>query len=944
MMEVFVEFLMLLLFLSLVGCVVVLIYLQTEPFFVRKIKSLFVAWRKLGVLGMMIVGLFAGDQVVRGSTKHNSLYGFAKDVYQTMFASRPNAVANAVEDWNLNGAWEKGEAIEFPGKWVFPYGTNHLSWIYLWSQGSIFETDNAIAPIASVPVNLAIKPRSSYVCHGLNADNEYCFSWTNAHPNRIESEMLNAEIILSRNGDWRVATNGCVVTSFVRGVPFAHNGIGQDESWVNANFAASTNEIATAGGYLNWVNSCVGTNKLNGLYKFTVQFADVPEATELVVGDYSVAVTNAGEYVFLLKKGFEYEFYTKPYTENINCFAIDDLSQEHEWQMVMALFGDDTRHGEWSVDKGWCSLKIPTMLMRGQVYWRFDFYGSPNVSHMFPAGEYTFTAVMSDYIGDEEFSYEWSTSCQDIKIVSPNTKETVVKVGDKVPNWKDSILTVKAYNANSNSCYESHLNFSYGTNSTPQVHLSIDMPRVMFTNDDDDNDDGNIDYDQAFVFDDDIVSGRILFSSDVPTNGIIKISKVDGYETGFTDKEHILFFDNECTQPVEEGAEIEINEYSPPQSISLYINPVVNSSSLDEFCVEVKWIPDDGGDIISREAKATIVYPVVEPICNDTKVVDGEVYTYNPCGVAIGENAYFKIDVMPAMPNESIEWIAEGGLAFVGDNHGTNVCVRGVSEGNAKLKINMRDSTEGMPEFNLFVTEKQIVPIHAMILVNELGPCRTQTEVEQMIVKVNEVYSQIGMEFVLSSCVITNVNSDATICEEGETNTTHLCFDQLVDFMSNTGGVECYFVNDFVKAENTPSYINGLADLKGIAIAKTGSYITLAHEIGHACDTRDIYTEYGGDGLNLRTEKISYDKCCEDWNGGCCGSSYGGARYYSSGQQMEPIVMKLLMYGYASEDKRDMTLGDVFGVNFNSQENEYEKSITNIGFKDAAGFKKPISQ
>ena len=70
----------------------------------------------------------------------------------------------------------------------------------------------------------------------------------------------------------------------------------------------------------------------------------------------------------------------------------------------------------------------------------------------------------------------------------------------------------------------------------------------------------------------------------------------------------------------------------------------------------------------------------------------------------------------------------------------------------------------------------------------------------------------------------------------------------------------------------------------------------------------------------------------------------GGARYYSSGQQMEPIVMKLLMYGYASEDKRDMTLGDVFGVNYNSQENEYEKSITNIGFKDAAGFKKPVSQ
>jgi hypothetical protein len=50
------------------------------------------------------------------------------------------------------------------------------------------------------------------------------------------------------------------------------------------------------------------------------------------------------------------------------------------------------------------------------------------------------------------------------------------------------------------------------------------------------------------------------------------------------------------------------------------------------------------------------------------------------------------------------------------------------------------------------------------------------------------------------------------------------------------------------------------------------------------------------------------------------------------------------MYGYASGDKRDMTLGNVFGVNYNSLENKYEKSISNIGFKDATGFKKPVSQ
>ena len=42
----------------------------------------------------------------------------------------------------------------------------------------------------------------------------------------------------------------------------------------------------------------------NGLYKLTVNVADDPsETTRISVGDLSVAVTNAGEYVFLLEKG-----------------------------------------------------------------------------------------------------------------------------------------------------------------------------------------------------------------------------------------------------------------------------------------------------------------------------------------------------------------------------------------------------------------------------------------------------------------------------------------------------------------------------------------------------------------------------------------------------------------------------------------------------------------
>ncbi len=52
-----------------------------------------------------------------------------------------------------------------------------------------------------------------------------------------------------------------------RALPFQHNGFGQDDEWVAANFT-NANEILSVG-YPQWVDAQMGEGLTNGLYKFT---------------------------------------------------------------------------------------------------------------------------------------------------------------------------------------------------------------------------------------------------------------------------------------------------------------------------------------------------------------------------------------------------------------------------------------------------------------------------------------------------------------------------------------------------------------------------------------------------------------------------------------------------------------------------------------------------
>ena len=197
-----------------------------------------------------------------------------------------------IQRWNARGAFDDSFRHEFEDSFVFPEGTNHLSGVEILASGEIWRSPFDTNPVASIgiPVSIVAGVTTFGVEH--TPSNTYLVSWINAAVNRSTNELITASIELFRNGDIGVTTNG-VAALLPRVLPFPHDGFGQDDEWVSANFTNATEILAV--GYPQWVDAQVGTDLTNGLYKLTVSLAeDPPETTFLFVGDLSVAVTNAG--------------------------------------------------------------------------------------------------------------------------------------------------------------------------------------------------------------------------------------------------------------------------------------------------------------------------------------------------------------------------------------------------------------------------------------------------------------------------------------------------------------------------------------------------------------------------------------------------------------------------------------------------------------------------
>ena len=658
----------------------------------ERISELCAAWKRSSFVTRVVSVAFVGILMAYASTKppENGQEGR----YLCLVSSLPEGQSEASDpdphrgetiltrEWNLPGAWQYSmRRQDFAGGFVFPYGTNHLACVHVSSQGSVRETRFSTNVIASVGVPLAVVPGLTECSHEYTVSNTYRFVWANAAADRDTNTLVSASIELFRNGDVVVTTNG-ITRTIPRELPFEHDGYGQDESWVRANFAmlqdidaSLTNvEQVLSIGYTNWVDWLVGVGQLNGLYKFTAEFTeDPPETTQFWIGDFSLAVTNAGKYVVVLEKGEEYEFGTWPFNDDVDYWAQDDLADDAP--MLTAWWGDWESPGEWTIDGGEHWLDYPGMpewgYRPGWCCWLPTLQGSPNVGHLGVASfPQSFEAILSDYCGSCTPSYQWSSSDPSMTFSTPNAPTTTVTCAS-IPSWNTCTMSVQA-NLGWLSLW-SYLYPTYGTNATPQVHLKLDAPEGLALNGE----------------------RRLLtanFKSDINTNGCVVVRCING-----ADK---ISFWSALTNGVSVASSNSWNVAST-NAFSCYVQGTALSDYQGvEF--ECTYVPESGSNQVVR-AKSTVFECYTQPVSNTPRT---GLEVINPSFLNLQSNAVFRVEVKPVgIPSSKINWrVAVGSAAFQSGTNGTETVVLG-SSGMFDLEVKVLGATDERMHFKANVQQ-----------------------------------------------------------------------------------------------------------------------------------------------------------------------------------------------------------------------------------------------
>lgn len=222
----------------------------------------------------------------------------------------------------------------------------------------------------------------------------------------------------------------------------------------------------------------------------------------------------------------------------------------------------------------------------------------------------------------------------------------------------------------------------------------------------------------------------------------------------------------------------------------------------------------------------------------------------------------------------------------------------------------------------------EAVGLHCWIVGDDDGRTSYSAgSVQDVVDGANQIFAQVALSFEVRSLSFTNDTrlSDLDYSDAAQKNA-------LCGVTNATGGLELYFIRHL---EGIPT---AFSRRDGIVIGHRANVRTVAHEIGHACGLKDIYDRASGaeaavDGAPSR------DRMPLDWG------------WYPPDTTHADVLKRLLMYGYASEAKADISLGDVYGLYYTSAWNPVSQGYDRtwhlgpapVGF-EANGVRSPASE
>ena len=926
--------------LALCGLAASLVIIALRSRMVRDVLARMLSvWRSLTALGRVAVCAFLLVGVIYGGGKTNSvnnlppqmmpmpqlgagllLTGLPMNGILANVMNLVQAQATCAErksaNWNVRGAWKDSFWLPFEDGWVFPWGTNHLSGVEVVSYGQIWPTPFDTNAVVSAGLPFEIVRGLTTFGYEFTPSNSYRFVWTDAAINRDTNNLVSAELEFFRNGDVSVTTNG-VAAYLPRELPFPHDGFGQDDEWVTANFTNATEILAV--GYPQWVDAQVGEGLTNGLYKLSVTVADdPPETTLLTVGNLSVAVTNAGEYVFLLEKGPAYDLTVFPPSSNVTISAVDDVPSMRGTPMMRSFGGVDG--GQWVPDSGNFWTDYAAGMGYARLWWLPWLCGSPDVTHIDPtAGPVTFHADLLDYRGSAA-SFLW-TGSEALTIASPNSQTTAVTAD--LADWRFANLSVTASFGFDRSL-TSYLYVSYGTNDSPQVSCSLSVQSVHFINEGDRPER--------------VYPVSVSLICPVETNAVADIS--------WEGSDNALFWsDSAATQPLSSLSGISLSsvtEESGGASYTFYMtSPNIGSGSFTATFT----LPSGETRGVAKSYRA--IEPIRRLVCSE---IDPEYScVFNPSRLVYGHPARLKVGVNGNFSPSDVEWSIVSGTGTVvrcEDDFGSadwTATVTATAE-SGEVVVEARFNEDAIqPRFVLPIVQQRTLPVEAYVICDSNGvAAATLADIVSKLDFANIVLSQVGIALSFPGAVYELQHPeyfclkehDATTNANGVVRLKWAISQDVVrlrELAQTNAAIRTFWVGSITNG--TPFAFSVLSE-RSVFMSRQASGADLAHEMGHVLELEDIYDvlKHYSPGqdmaqVNEEVRKEVFGDRIRDWG------SETGRGFYPEDFSIRDVFETLLMYGYEGESSLDIPSGTVHGL-FEWSRNVLERKNVKVGAED----------
>ncbi len=135
----------------------------------------------------------------------------ARPVRAAAQTPRPSAPAKLAKI-NARGAWRDSFLLEFGDGFLFPFGTNRLSSVEIFTQGYARPRRRSADFVADTGLRAALVPGVSSLAAELTPSNSWRVVWSDAAQNRDTNALVSASIEFMQNGDVAVTTNGVTRT------------------------------------------------------------------------------------------------------------------------------------------------------------------------------------------------------------------------------------------------------------------------------------------------------------------------------------------------------------------------------------------------------------------------------------------------------------------------------------------------------------------------------------------------------------------------------------------------------------------------------------------------------------------------------------------------------------------------------------------------------------